>query len=142
MNVSSKHNILKLKNLLIYILFFSFLISGLNHIFPYVDYVINKKEIIEKYCENKEKPKLKCDGKCHLRIQVVKKIKEEEKSSTNNPFNQPTKSFENFNPYCNKIVGLEKKIELTSKYTVSKFMHFQNFEKLSKNIDLPPPKFS
>ena len=26
----------------------------------------NQTEITEKYCENKTKPKLKCNGKCHL----------------------------------------------------------------------------
>ena len=38
------------------------------------DYTINKKIIAEKLCENRDKPKLKCDGKC----QLAKKLASEE----------------------------------------------------------------
>jgi hypothetical protein len=31
---------------------------------------LNQKQIIENYCVNKAKPKLKCDGKCHLAKQL------------------------------------------------------------------------
>lgn len=30
--------------------------------------MINKTEIIDKFCENKDKPMLQCDGKCHLNV--------------------------------------------------------------------------
>ena len=33
---------------------------------------LNQKQIIENYCVNKAKPKLKCDGKCHLAKQLGK----------------------------------------------------------------------
>tara|TARA_B100001996_G_C18500130_1_gene531206 strand:+ start:119 stop:523 length:405 start_codon:yes stop_codon:yes gene_type:complete len=134
-----------LKKFLLISLFISFIFSGLNHLFPYIDYVINKTEIIDKFCENKDKPMLQCDGKCYLRKQVASKINIEKEISPlpfSNPFNNPTKSFENFNPYCNKIAGLEKTLEVNSKFYVSYFMYFQKFKTLSKNIDLPPPKFS
>ena len=38
------------------------------------DYSINKKIIAEKLCENRDKPTLKCDGKC----QLAKKLASEE----------------------------------------------------------------
>ena len=76
----------------------------------YGDYLINKEEIIEKHCQNKDKPVMKCNGKCHLKKQVSKKIKVE-KTSSNHPFNLPIKPFENFNAYCNEIRELEKKIQ-------------------------------
>lgn len=34
------------------------------------NYLFNKAEIIEKFCINKDKPILKCDGKCHLKDQL------------------------------------------------------------------------
>jgi hypothetical protein len=38
---------------------------NLNGIF-YAKYQWNKAEITELFCVNKDKPRLKCDGKCHL----------------------------------------------------------------------------
>lgn len=38
-----------------------------------IDYLLNKAEITELFCVNKEKPKLQCNGKCHL-TQELKKI--------------------------------------------------------------------
>ncbi len=37
-----------------------------------INYFINQSEIIELFCVNKEKPALKCDGKCHLAKELVK----------------------------------------------------------------------
>ena len=45
-----------------------------------INYLLNKAEIIELFCINKEKPKLKCNGKCHLAKKIKKiDIEEEEK---------------------------------------------------------------
>jgi hypothetical protein len=55
----------------------------LNPIAPFINYRINKAKIIEKFCENKEIPELKCEGKCHLKkllIKTAKAIKSEGKS--------------------------------------------------------------
>tara|TARA_B110000211_G_C14081735_1_gene554880 strand:- start:3341 stop:3712 length:372 start_codon:yes stop_codon:yes gene_type:complete len=55
-----------------------YFLALLNPIAPYIDYSINKAEIIEKYCENKDKPILKCEGKCHLKKQLIKAVQTEE----------------------------------------------------------------
>ena len=54
-----------------------YFLALLNPIAPYINYSINKAEIIEKYCENKDKPVLKCEGKCHLKKQLVKAAESE-----------------------------------------------------------------
>ncbi|MFZ9847340.1 MAG: hypothetical protein ACO3EE_04225 [Flavobacteriales bacterium] len=43
----------------------------------WANYEVNKAEITRKYCENKAKPKLRCDGKCHLKKQMEKEEKKE-----------------------------------------------------------------
>ena len=48
-------------------------------------YFINQAEITELFCINKEKPKLECNGKCHLAKELVKV--DVEKSE--NPFSEP-----------------------------------------------------
>lgn len=43
-----------------------------------VSYEINKLEIIEKFCINKEETTFKCDGKCHLKTELEKVDSEKE----------------------------------------------------------------
>ena len=49
-----------------------------------LSYEINKLEIIEKFCINKEETSFQCDGKCHLKTQL------EEADSSNPKKNQLT----------------------------------------------------
>lgn len=44
---------------------------------PYVEYVFNQEYIAEFLCVNKDKPKLQCNGKCHLAKQIEKQQKQE-----------------------------------------------------------------
>ena len=45
-------------------------LSAVRPYFPYLDYAINKEFIAKVLCDNIEKPKLKCNGKCHLKTQL------------------------------------------------------------------------
>ena len=44
----------------------------LKPLFPFIDYVVNKEYITKNLCENRNKPKLNCNGKCHLMKQLKK----------------------------------------------------------------------
>lgn len=44
----------------------------LRPILPVIDYVINYEYISTVLCENKDKPELKCCGKCHLKKELAK----------------------------------------------------------------------
>ncbi|HRZ32748.1 MAG TPA: hypothetical protein P5188_10590 [Flavobacterium sp.] len=55
-------------------------------IFPVFNYVVNYDYISKELCENKEKPELKCNGKCHLKADLAKASEE------NIPASQETKS--------------------------------------------------
>lgn len=50
----------------------------LKPILPVVDYIINYDYISKVLCENKTKPELKCNGKCHL-IKELAKVADNEK---------------------------------------------------------------
>ena len=41
-----------------------------------VEFTTNNKAFTEKYCSNKNKPELKCNGKCHLKAELAKASKE------------------------------------------------------------------
>jgi hypothetical protein len=59
-------------------------ISAMRPYLPYVDYAINKSYIAKVLCENIEKPKLECNGKCHLKkeLKKAKAIDYSEKETT------------------------------------------------------------
>lgn len=60
-----------------------YFLALLNPIAPYINYGINKNEIIEEFCENKDKPQLNCEGKCHLTKQLAKVSEKSEQSQDN-----------------------------------------------------------
>ena len=41
-------------------------------LFPFIDYLANRDFIAKNLCENRNKPKLNCNGKCHLMKQLKK----------------------------------------------------------------------
>jgi len=45
-------------------------------VFPVLSYVVNYDYIIKELCENKSKPELECNGKCHLKAELAKASKE------------------------------------------------------------------
>lgn len=54
------------------ILFLLALFMLLKPVLPVVDYVVNYEYISTVLCENKAKPKMKCNGKCHLMKELAK----------------------------------------------------------------------
>ncbi|MBZ0326985.1 MAG: hypothetical protein K8F54_05225 [Altibacter sp.] len=67
-------------------------------LWPVVDYVVNYNYIIEKLCENRDKPEMQCNGKCYLSKQLSKEAKDAE----TNPFNK-SNTFE----FSQQVVFLE-----------------------------------
>ena len=43
-----------------------------------IHFYANQKEITEKYCVNKDKPQLHCNGKCHLKAQLNTTVKKDQ----------------------------------------------------------------
>lgn len=46
--------------------------QSLQGFFTYVDFKMNQKEITAKYCVNKDRPQLRCNGNCYLAKQLKK----------------------------------------------------------------------
>ena len=46
------------------------IVQSLNRQLIVINYQLNKEIITKKYCENKDKPDLCCNGKCHLKKQL------------------------------------------------------------------------
>jgi hypothetical protein len=65
------------------ILFLLALIMLLKPVLPVVDYVVNYEYITKVLCINKAKPKLQCNGKCHLMKELAKASENETPISSN-----------------------------------------------------------
>ena len=66
------------KNLLIILTVTMFGYIQLYNGFVWMNYVINKSEIIEKFCVNKDKPEMKCHGTCHMKKMMLDEGKEDQ----------------------------------------------------------------
>lgn len=77
------------------VLFTAFLIQlGLRPIVV-LNWKINQDRITEKYCENKNRPQMECDGKCYLAKQLRKlDVEEQQERSKNQLPEQQLKSVE------------------------------------------------
>lgn len=49
---------------------------------PYVNYYVNYTYISTTLCENKDKPQMHCNGKCHLKKTIAKAEADETKSKS------------------------------------------------------------
>lgn len=69
-----------------FILVTVFLLQTLSKTIVVADYQINKEYIATVLCVNKNKPKMHCNGKCHLKNELNKAEKQE--NSPANPVNE------------------------------------------------------
>lgn len=95
------------------------------------NYLANKTLITAKYCENKSKPSLKCNGSCYLKKQLDKEEKQESNPGTQIKEKQETL----FNNSNGSLLSV-----LASVMTENKFIPFQeqyNFKNTS-GIFHPP----
>ena len=65
-----------------YIILFVALTMLVKPLWPVAEYIMNYDYIANVLCENKDKPELKCDGKCYLSQMLAEKSKQNNK----NPF--------------------------------------------------------
>ncbi len=65
------------------------MLAMLRPVQPYVEYILNQDYIAEFLCINKDKPKLQCNGKCHL-------VKEIERQQEQEPFSALAIALENY----------------------------------------------
>jgi len=71
-------------------LFIVALILLLKPVLPVFDYVVNYDYIANELCENKAKPELACNGKCHLVEELAKASEDEIPTSEKKTLHQET----------------------------------------------------
>lgn len=97
-------------------------------------YSFNNAEFTEKYCENKAKPVMKCNGKCKL----AKLAKE----TDNNNSDKNTVSEKETVLYCKSIENIEFIVFLPQKKDIKIKCSLHNYNSTSSNFHPPNSCFS
>ena len=74
---------LQMKSIIALLLASVFIFQSAGKLIVIANYSINKEYISKNFCENKAKPKLHCNGKCHLKKELQKEDKKENTPSNN-----------------------------------------------------------
>lgn len=104
---------------------------------PVLDYVANYDYIVNTLCENKDKPELECNGKCHLSKELAKEAGTDDKNPLNNTSKIEIPQIiisENIQEYVfvaeNEIPSLEKtgyRSNLNTSLFISEILHPPQF---------------
>jgi hypothetical protein len=106
------------------------LFSQFNSSIILVNYQLNKGSITEKYCVNKNKPEMKCNGKCHVKTELERSKRQDNKmnfSKENETAKFFVKMFKLKDVY---FVGVKRSF---SPYII-------NFSSRISDITTPPPR--
>lgn len=111
----------------------------LKPVFPVIDYVVNYHYISTVLCENKDKPKLNCCGKCHLKKELAK-VSEGEKPIQSNKKDNFKQEVENL--YFQDINSLIKLQNILSKNTFTNDSYSNLYCYLKSSSEFHPPTIS
>ena len=126
------YNFVLMKSTIIIILTLTMLFKPL---WPIVEYVVNYDYIVNVLCENKDKPKLNCDGKCYLAKQLAKASKEDGK----NPFEKRQISVEQVQPIFLQFISVFVFPELFSFFLKEPIRYFKILFSSPHILDLIQP---
>lgn len=89
-------------------------------LWPVAEYIMNYDYIVNVLCENKDRPKLKCDGKCYL----AQMLAEESQQQNKNPFgNKQAKTEMQHTVFYQSLLSLDFGIE----FKIQKENNFKNY---------------
>jgi hypothetical protein len=108
----------------------------LKPILPVVDYIINYDYISKVLCENKTKPELKCNGKCHL-IKELAKVADNEKPISSDKKSYSSQEIELL--FCNEIAEISfRQIYFHNKTSIGDNYANLYFHSVSCSVFHPP----
>lgn len=70
-----------MKRFITYLFLGAFLLHSASRMIVYFNYWLNQEFIAQNLCENREKPQMECNGKCHLKKELNKDDERKEKDN-------------------------------------------------------------
>ena len=110
----------------------------LKPILPVLDYIINYDYIVNVLCENKAKPQLQCNGKCHLMKELAKESENEKPLSSDKKDNSKHEIEVLFYQDINSLFDIKIAVS-TSNETSNNYTNLYCF--LNTTTTFHPPTF-
>ena len=116
------------------------LVMFLKPVFPVLDYLVNYDYVSTVLCENKDKPKMHCNGKCHLMKELAKEAESEKPISNDKKDNSKQETEVLF---YQDIKSLElSQIYFQDKTSVYNDYSYLYFHKNDSSVFHPPALYS
>jgi hypothetical protein len=119
------------------IIFILLIALFLKPIFPVIDYAVNYEYISKVLCENKAKPKLQCNGKCHLMKELAKAAENEKPISSDKKGYSPMQEV----LFINEISSFRIVACSCSKQEKNKSTYLDLYSYLKTNSVFHPPTY-
>jgi len=110
-----------LKQLWAIVLLLSMLGQTFSRYIVVLDYRLNKTFIAKNLCENKDRPEMKCEGKCYL----CKRLKKEDKKDQDNPERKGENKFE--------LISIEQGYLMTHPFRTVRLVEYPYFQEMISN---------
>jgi len=110
----------------------------LKPIFPVIEYGVNYDYISKVLCENKAKPMMHCNGKCHLMKELAKAAETDNPKSSDKKENTPIQEvlfFKEINTFSIVSFDFETKTKINTSY-----LNWYSY--LNANSEFHPPTIS
>ncbi|RTL58274.1 MAG: hypothetical protein EKK37_08015 [Sphingobacteriales bacterium] len=110
------------KQLIAILIIFSLALQSFQHYAILAEFYWNRDYIAKNLCENRNKPQMHCNGKCHLKKQLQKEEQQQQNNNRTNTKEPGTLLFCNeVNEYCAADFTLIKNYTFYSKDLLSPF---------------------
>ena len=97
------------------------------------NYLFNQKQITQRFCENKNKPQLQCNGKCHLIKQMREQNKKEHETAY---FLKDLREV-----FCNTAFNLSPVVPVIDSFNETAFNYVLKSGLAHKQPQVRPPAF-
>ena len=87
----------------------------------YTFYTVDRQDFVQMFCENKERPEMKCNGKCHMK-KVMKSNSEDDKKT--NEFNFQVNEIPLFFEEISYFIFLKEVKIRTNNFSYANFYYF------------------
>jgi hypothetical protein len=105
-------------------------------VMPVLDYIINYDYIAKELCENKAKPQMHCNGKCHLMKELAKAAENEKPASQKKSQHQETEVL-----FCEAVIDFSFSTSSTAVFVKNVTGYSNLYSHLNTTAVFHPPVF-
>lgn len=105
-------------------------------VIPVLDYIINYDYITKELCENRAKPQMHCNGKCHLMKELAKAAEDEKPASQKKSQHQEIEVL-----FCETVIDFNFSTNTTIVFSKNVTGYSNLYSRLNTTSVFHPPSF-